>query len=86
MSRILKGPPPVERIEYLGECVLRFYFKNTTRDIDISAINIVGRYPKLKDPEYVKKSFYQDGSIRWPDFGPWLDADELEFMPEVTVK
>lgn len=78
----LKGPTNVESIKYLDDGVLRISFDGTVKDIDISALDLVKRYPKLKDPKYVQKAYFEEGCIKWPDGGPWIDADELEFLPE----
>jgi hypothetical protein len=80
----LKGPTTVERIEYLGDGVLRFTFDGRNRDIDISALDLTKRYPKLKNQEYLQKAFFEEGCIKWPEGGPWIDADELEHLPETT--
>lgn len=80
----LKGPPLVTNIEHLGEGILRITFDGKTKDIDIPSLNLVKRYPKLKDPTYVEKAFFEDGCIKWPENGPWIDADELEYIPETT--
>ena len=80
----LKGPTIVEKIEHLGDGILRIAFDGIIKDIDISELNLVKRYPKLKDPSYVQKAYFEEGCIKWPDGGPWLDADELEFIPETN--
>jgi len=83
-KRKLKGPTNVENIQYLGDGVLRITFDGTVRDIDISALDLNKRYPKLKDPIYLQKAFFDEGCIKWPDGGPWIDADELGCIPETT--
>lgn len=80
----LKGPINVEKIQYLGEGVLRITFDGTIKDIDILALNLDKRYPRLKDPNYLQKAFFEEGCIKWPEGGPWIDVDELEFIPETT--
>lgn len=83
---VLKGPPIIQNIEHLGNTILRFTFEGKTKDIDISSLDFVERYPKLKDPDYVKQAFFEEGCIKWPDNGPWLDADELEHIQSTKSK
>ena len=80
----IKGPTLVEKIEHLGDGVLRITFDGNSKDIDISETSLAKRYPRLKDPDYVQKAYFEEGCIKWPEGGPWLDADELEFIPETS--
>jgi hypothetical protein len=80
MEAGLLHAPKVEKIENLGDCIIRIHYDGKTKDIDTSSLNLAKRYPKLKNPEYAGKAFFEDGCIKWSD-GPWINADELDDIP-----